>query len=84
MELQRIEYTTRSKINMKAIKSFTSEALKERFESVGKFKPLILRIRIDDEHLVHIEDFDVITLANIRRVASYQPTKEFVVSEQGE
>ena len=80
MELQRIEYTTKNKINMKAIKSFKTKGLRESFERIGKFKPLILRIRICDDNFVHIEDFDTITLENIRRVAGYQLSKEFVSS----
>ncbi len=83
MEFQKIEYTTKSKINMKAIKSFKTKELRESFETIGKFKPLILRIRICDDNLVHIEDFDIITLQNIRRVAGYEPTKEFVKSAEG-
>lgn len=76
MEIQKIEYTTKSKINLEAIKSFTSDALKERFENVDKYKPLILRIRIDDSGQVHLEDFDYITIENIRRVAGYELSKE--------
>lgn len=84
MEFQKIEYTTKSKINMKAIKSFKTKGLRESFEQIEKFKPLILRIRIDDNNLIHIEDFDTITLQNIRRVAEYKLTKEFSKSVEGE
>lgn len=69
---------------MNAIKSFTSDGLKERFEKIGKFKPLILRIRICNDNFVHIEDFDIITLQNIRRVSGYQPSKEFAQVDRGQ
>jgi len=80
MELVKIEYTTKSKINIDAIKGWDNEVVKKRFEIVGKFKPLILRIRIGDDNLVCIEDFDVITLENIRKIAGYKPSKELIKS----
>lgn len=84
MELVRIEYTTKSKINIDAIKGWDSEITEKRFKMVDKFKPLILRIRIGHDNLVYIEDFDVITLANIRRIASYKPSKELIGGEGNE
>ena len=81
MKFVKIEYMTKSRMNLKAISGFGSEAIKRRFEIVGKFKPLILRISIGDDNLVFIEDFDVITIQGIQRIAGYQPSKEFALHE---
>jgi len=80
MKFVKIEYMTKSRMNLKAISGFGSEVIKRRFEMADKFKPLILRISIGDDNLVFIEDFDVITIQGIQRIAGYKPSKEFALN----